>query len=63
MVLEKTLESLLDCEEIKPFNPRGKKPLILIGRADDEAEAPVLWPSDVKRLKRPFAKDLDAGQD
>ena len=44
MVLEKTPESPLDCKEIKPVNPKG----IFIRRTDDEAEAPVLWPPDVK---------------
>ena len=48
MVLEKTLQSSLDCEEIKPVNPKGNQPRILIGRTDAEAEAPILWPSDVK---------------
>ena len=47
MVLEKTLQSSLDCE-IKPVNPKGNQPRILIGRTDAEAEAPILWPSDVK---------------
>ena len=42
MVLEKTLESPLDCQEIKPVNPKGNQPQILIGRTDAEAEAPVL---------------------
>ena len=47
--VEKTLESLLDCKEIKPVNPEGNQPRILIGRTEAEAEAPVLWPPDVKR--------------
>ena len=47
MVLEKTLESSLDYKEIKPVNLKGNKPLILNERNDAEAEAPILWPSDV----------------
>ena len=48
MVLEKTLESPLDCKEIKPVNPKGNKPRIFTGRTDAEAEAPILWPPDTK---------------
>ena len=48
VVLEKTLESLLDNEEIKSVNPKGNQPQILIGRTDAEAEAPILWPPDMK---------------
>ena len=48
MVLEKTLENPLDCKEIKPVNPKGNEPRIFIGRTDAEAEAPILWPPDVK---------------
>ena len=48
MVLEKTLESLLDKKEIKPVNPTGNQPLQFIGRTDAEAEAPILWPPDAK---------------
>ena len=47
-VLEKTLESLLDSKEIKPVHPKGNQPWIFIGRADVEAEAPTIWPPDVK---------------
>ena len=47
-VLEKTLKSPLDCKEIKPINPKGNQPWIIIGRTDAEAEAPILWPPDVK---------------
>ena len=43
VVLEKTLESPLDCKEIKPVNPKGNQSWIYIGRTDDEAEAPILW--------------------
>ena len=45
MVLEKTLESPLD-SKIKPVNPKGNQPLIVIGRTDAEAEGPILWPLD-----------------
>ena len=47
MVLEKTLENPLDCQEIKPVNPKGNQPYIFIGRTDAEAEAPILWSPDV----------------
>ena len=47
-MLEKTLESPWDSKEIKPVNPKGNQPRIFIGRADAEAEAPILWPSDGK---------------
>ena len=59
MVLEKTLESPLDCKQIKPVNPKGNQPRILIGRTDAEAEAPILWPPDAK--SRFIGKDPDAG--
>ena len=49
MVLEKTLEDALDCKEIKPVNLKGNQPLIFIGKADDEAEAAILWTPDVKK--------------
>ena len=48
VALEKTLESPLDYKEIKPVNPKGNQPQILIGRTVAEAEAPILWPLDVK---------------
>ena len=48
MVLEKTLESPLDCKEIQPVHPKGDKPSVFIGGTDVEAETPILWPSDVK---------------
>ena len=47
-MLEKSLESPLDSKEIKPVNPKGNQLCIFIGRTDVEAEAPVLWPPDVK---------------
>ena len=48
MVLEKTLESLLDCKEIKPVNPKGNQPWIFMGRTNDKTEAPILWSPNVK---------------
>ena len=61
VVLEKTLESPLDSKEIKSVNPKGNQPWIFIVRTDAEAEAPIVWPPDVKsRLTR---KDPDAGKD
>ena len=50
MVLEKTLESPLDCKEIQPVHPKGNQPWIFIGRTDAEAETPILWPPDAKTL-------------
>ena len=61
VVLEKTLESPLDCKEIKPVNPKGNKPWIFIGMTDAEAEAPILWPLDAKSWL--IGKDSDAGKD
>ena len=60
VVLEKTLESPLDCKEIKPVNPKGNQPWIFIGRTDAEAEAPILWPPAQSQL---IGKDCDAGKD
>ena len=57
VVLEKTLESPLDCKEIKPVNLKGNQSWIFIGRANAEAETPIFWPPDVKKLthlKRPW---------
>ena len=48
MVLEKTLESPLDCKEIQPVHPKGDESCVFIGRIDVEAETPILWPRDVK---------------
>ena len=48
MVLEKTLEGPLHCREINPVNPKGNQHRISIGRTDAKAEAPILWPPDVK---------------
>ena len=61
VVLEKTLESPLDCKEIQPVNPKGNQPWIFIGRTDAEAETAVLWPPDVKNWL--LGKDPDAGKD
>ena len=58
VVLEKTLESPLDSREIKSGNPKGNPPWIFIRRTDTEAEAPILWPPDVKNWLT--GKDLDA---
>ena len=61
MVSEKTLESPLDCKEIQPVHPKGNQAWILIGRTDAEAEAPILWPPDVK--SRFIGKDTDSWKD
>ena len=60
-VLEKTLESPLDCKEIKPVHPKGNQSWIFIGRTDAEAETPILWPPDPKNGL--IGKDPDAGKD
>ena len=57
----KTLESPLDCKEIKPVTSKGNRSWILFGRADAEAEAPILWPPDAK--SQLIQKDLDAKKD
>ena len=61
VVLEKTLESPLDCKEIKPVHPKGNQPWIFFGRTDAKAEALILWPPDVKSWLT--GKDPDAGND
>ena len=61
VVLEKTLVSPLDCKEIQPVNPKGNQFWIFFGRTDDEAEAPILWPSGMKRWFT--GKDSDAEKD
>ena len=48
MVLEKTVESSLDCKEIQPVHSTGDQPWVFFGRNDAKAETPVLWPSDAK---------------
>ena len=50
MVLDKTLESPLDCKEIQPVHPKGDQSCRFIGRTDAEAEIPILWPPHVKSL-------------
>ena len=61
VVLEKTLESPLDCKEIQPVHPKGNQSWVFIGRTDAEAETPILWPSDAKNWL--IGKDPDAGKD
>ena len=61
VVLEKTLESSLDCKEIKPVKTKGNQSWIFIGRTDAKAEAPIFWPPDVK--SQLIGKDPDAGKD
>ena len=59
--MEETLESPLDCKEIKPVNPKGNQPWIFIGRTDAEAEVSILRPPDAK--SRLIGNDPDAGKD
>ena len=61
MVLEKTLESPLDCKEIQAVSPKGNHSWIFIGSTDAEAETPVLWPPDAKNWLT--GEDPDAGKD
>ena len=61
MVLEKTLESPLDSKDIKPVNPKGNQPSVLVGRTDGKAKTPVFWSSDEN--SRLIGKILDAGKD
>ena len=61
MVLEKTLESPLDCKEIQPVHSKGDQSWVFIGRTDVEAETPILWPPQGKSLV--IGKDSDAGRD
>ena len=61
VVLEKTLESPLDCKEIQPVHPKGNQSRIFTGRTDAEVDAPILWAPDVKNWL--IGKDLDAGKD
>ena len=61
MVLEKTLESPLDCKEIQPVHPEGDQSWVFIGRTDAEAETQILWPPDAKSWL--IGKDPDAGRD
>ena len=61
VVLEKTLESTLDCKEIQPVPPKGNQFWVFIGKTDVEAETPVCWPPHAKN--RLIGKDPDAGKD
>ena len=61
VVLEKTLESPVDCKQIQPVKLKGNQSWIFIGRTDAEAESPILWPPDVKNWL--IVKDPDAGKD
>ena len=60
VVLEKTLESPLDCKEIQLVHPKGDQSVVFIGGTDAEAETPILWPPDAKKWLT--GKDPDAGQ-
>ena len=60
VVLEKTLESPLDCKEIQPVHPKGDQSWVFIGRTDAKAETPIIWPPDVKSWL--IWKDPDAGK-
>ena len=60
VVLDKTLESPLDCKENQPVHPKGNQSLIFIGKTDVEAETPILWPTDAKNWL--IGKDPDAGK-
>ena len=60
VVLEKTLESPLDCKEIQPVHPKGDQFWVFIGRTDVEAETPIVWPLDAKSWL--IGKDPDAGK-
>ena len=60
-MLEKTLESPLDCKEIQPVHPKGDQSWVFIGMTDAEAETPILWPPQVKSWL--IGKDPDAGRD
>ena len=61
VVLEKTLESILDCKEIQSVHPKGDQSWVFIGRTDAEAETLILWPPDVKNWLT--GKDPDAGKE
>ena len=61
MVLEKTLDSPLNCKEIQPVHPKGDQSWVLIGKTDAEAETSMLWPPDAKSWL--IGKDPNAGRD
>ena len=60
MVLEKTVESPLDCKEIEPVHPKGDQSWVFVGSTDVEAETPILWAPDGKNLL--IGKDPDVGK-
>ena len=60
-MLEKTLESPLDCKEIQPVHPERDQSWVFIRRADVEAQTPIIWPRDAKNLL--IGKDSDGGKD
>ena len=60
-MLEKTLESPLNCKEIQPVNPKGNQSWIFIGRTDAETETPILWPPDAKNWL--IGKDPDSAKE
>ena len=61
MVLEKTLESPLDCKEIHPVHSKGDQSWVFFGRTDAKAETPIFWPPDMHN--RLIGKDADVGKD
>ena len=61
VVLERMLESPLDCKESQPVHPKGDQSWVFTGRTDDEAETPILWPRDAKNWR--IGKDSGAGKD
>ena len=63
VVLEKTLESPLDCKEVQPVRPKGDQSWVFIGRTDAEAETPIFWPPHAKSGLFLIGKDPDAGTD
>ena len=60
-MLEKTLESPVDCKEIQPVHPKGDQSWVFIGRTDAEAEIPILWPPHAKRVDS--LEKTDGGRD
>ena len=60
-MLEKTLESLLDCKETQPVHPKGNQSWAFTGKTNVEAETPILWPPDAQN--KLIGKDPDAGKD
>ena len=63
MVLEKTLESPLDCKEIQPVYPKGDQSWLFIGRTEVEADTPILWPPDAKTHCKRLGKEPHAVRD